>query len=133
MKRLAALLICIGLVACGDAPPRLRSAEAGTEFTLAPGETASLISVAHTVQFVGVSEDSRCPRDTTCIWAGEVKAQLRVRGTQAGPVEREMLEGSSTPAGNSRLTLLRVEPYPTSTTVIPARDYRVILKLDPVR
>ncbi len=36
------------------------------------------------IQFLEVIEDSRCPRDATCIWAGNAKVRISVsRGTGA--------------------------------------------------
>ena len=82
------------------------------------------------VRFVAVTEDSRCPRDVTCIWAGEVKVQLEIQQASKAASQVELLEGGSTVAGEYRVTLVRVEPQPTSTAKIAPQDYRATLKID---
>jgi hypothetical protein len=130
MTRLAAGLICLALAGCGAAPAgQLQTVDAGAEFILAPGATASIQAAELRVRFVAVTEDSRCPRDTTCIWAGEVKGRFEIqRGTRKSSAE--ILEGGNTLAGEYRVTLVRVEPLPTSTARIAPQDYRATLKAD---
>jgi hypothetical protein len=43
----------------------------GDTFRLAPGEAAALEGADLRVQFVGVTSDSRCPEDVTCVWEGD--------------------------------------------------------------
>jgi hypothetical protein len=130
MTRLAACLLCLALAGCGAAPAgKSQAVDPGTEFTLAPGAMAAVNSAGFKLRFVAVSEDSRCPRDTTCIWAGEVKAQIDiVRISET--LQVEIAAGDSAVAGDFRVTLVRVEPQPVSTAKIAAQDYRATLKLD---
>lgn len=132
MTRLAACLFCLALAGCGAAPAgKSRAVDPGAEFTLAPGATASVKSAGFKVRFVAVSEDSRCPRDTTCVWAGEVKAQIDiVRISET--LQVEIAEGDSTIAGDYRVTLVRVEPVPVSAAKIAPQGYRATLRMDPV-
>jgi hypothetical protein len=131
MTRLAAILMCLSLADCGATRSvDSRTVEPGAIVTLAPGQWVSVKSTSMKVRFVAVTEDSRCPRDVTCIWAGEVKVQLEIRQSSqlASPVE--IREGGSTAAGAHRVTLVQVEPQRTSTTPIAAQDYRATLKMD---
>jgi hypothetical protein len=131
MTRLAAILTCLALAGCGVAPAReLQAADPGAEVTLAPGAAVSVRNTDLEVRFVAVTEDSRCPRDVACIWAGEVKAQLEIRESANGVSQVEVLEGDSTAAGKYRVTLVRVEPRPTNTARIAPQDYRATLKVD---
>jgi hypothetical protein len=43
----------------------------------------------------------------------------------------DLLESGSAATGAYRVTLVRVEPQPTSTARIAAQDYRATLKIDP--
>ena len=81
------------------------------------------------VQFVGITSDSRCPRDVTCMWAGEVKVQLSVRNAQQPPTRHEILEGEHAVTGDYRLTVVRVRPEPVTSAKISPEDYRATLKL----
>lgn len=130
MIRMAALLTCLALAGCGTAPAhQSRAVKLGEEVTLAPGETAVVRAAKLAVRFVAVTDDSRCPRDTTCIWAGEVKVALEFSGLE-GTLPVELTEGKSANYGIYMATLLRVEPQPASNVRISAQGYRATLKID---
>lgn len=130
MTRLA-VLCCLALAGCGTARTQeTKTVDPGDQVTLAPGATISLKATEMKVRFIAVTEDSRCPRDVTCVWAGEVKARIEIQhGSQvASPVE--ILAGGSTVAGVYRVTLVRIEPQPTSTARIAPEDYRATLLIE---
>ena len=131
MNRLAAILACLTLAACSAAPSQeTLVVENDVPFTLAPGGAAAVKSTLANVRFVSVTEDSRCPRDTTCVWAGEVKVLFELG--DAKPTRVELREGESSALGQDRLILVGVEPQPVSTARITPQDYRVTLKLSKV-
>lgn len=130
MTRFSAMLICLAVAGCAGARTEdTKAADPGAAVTLAPGDAVSVMTTDMKVRFVAVTEDSRCPRDVNCIWAGEVKVLLEIRVSQAES-QVEILEGKSTVAGGFRLTLVRVEPQRTSTGKIASQDYRATLKVD---
>ena len=103
--------------------------DSGAEVTLAPGATVSVKAEEMKLRFVSVSEDSRCPRDVTCVWAGEVKVLLEIQDSPASS-QVEIRAGDSAVAGAYRITVVRVEPQRTSSAPISPQDYRATLKLD---
>jgi hypothetical protein len=118
------------------APHEQQGQATPAEVTLRVGETTLVDNVD--IRFTGVLEDSRCPSDVQCIWAGNARAALAVgprRGTQ-GPTEQVLLnsyEGDKT--GESwglRLTLVEVTPAPKSTQPIPPESYVVRVKVEAV-
>jgi hypothetical protein len=52
---------------------------AGEEFTLAVGDSARIGDSELVLMFDGVSEDSRCPRNVTCVWEGNARVRLKLR------------------------------------------------------
>lgn len=131
MTPLAALLTCLALAGCGAAADReMETVDLGAQVTLAPGAIVSLKATGMTVRFVAVTDDSRCPGDVTCVWAGEVRARLEIHEASRAASQLELLEGGSTVAGGCRVTLVRVEPQPTSEARIAPQDYRATLQLD---
>jgi hypothetical protein len=132
----AAVLGCffaMALASCGATQsPKPQSIELGAEVTLAPGASAAFKPAGIVVQFVGVAADSRCPRDVTCMWAGEVKAIISIRNAQQPPVRHEMLEGGHSTSGDYRVTLVRVLPEPVASAKIPAQDYRATLQFQKI-
>src|SRR5687768_17789148 len=57
-----------GITASGPAASDVIAVD--RDFDLKPGRTARVDGTAITVSFVGVPEDSRCPTDVQCVWAG---------------------------------------------------------------
>ena len=131
MTRLVAILACLALTGCSAAHPQeTKAVNLGVEVTLAPGASVSSKTGEVSVRFVAVTEDSRCPRDVTCVWAGEVKVQLEIRESTKPASTVEIRAGDSTAAGKYRLTLVRVEPQPVTAARIVPQDYRATLKID---
>jgi hypothetical protein len=132
----AAVLGCffvVALASCGATQsPQPQSIELGAEVTLAPGASAAFKPAGIVVQFVGIAADSRCPRDVTCMWAGEVKAIISIRNAQQPPVRHEMLEGGHATSGDYRISLVRVLPEPVSSAKIPPENYRATLQLQKI-
>ena len=104
------------------------------EVTLRVGETTFVENIE--IRFGGVLEDSRCPVDVVCVWAGNAQAALGVgppRGTQ-GPTEQVLLnttEGAQ--SGESwglRVTLVELTPAPRSTDPMPRENYIIRLKVE---
>jgi hypothetical protein len=129
---LVPLLLIVSLAAChSSGAPAPRPASLNQEFQLAPKEQAAYGDPqALAVEFVRVVEDSRCPKDTTCVWAGEVKVQVATRLGSAAPVEHEIKSGESATAGPFQVTVVNVQPEKLSTREIPAEEYRVTLKVE---
>lgn len=48
------------------------------------GETVRLGDVR--VRPIAVTEDSRCPRDATCVWAGRLRLRVAISGVAGEPV-----------------------------------------------
>ena len=131
MTRLAAMSFCFVLASCGTARTQETTAvDPGAQVTLAPGASVSLKATELKVRFVAVTEDSRCPRDVTCVWAGEVKVRIEIQQASRLASQVEILEGRSTTAGVHRVTLVRVEPQAMTGSRIAPQDYRATLQID---
>ena len=134
MKRhhaLVPLLLIVALAACRSiGAPAPRSAGLNQEIQLAPNEQVAYQQQGLTVEFVRVTEDSRCPTDTTCVWAGEVKVQLATRTANAEPVQHEIKAGEYATVGAFRVLVVNVQPVRDSAREIPQEDYRVTLKVE---
>jgi len=129
IQQLPALLLFCCLGACGGSPASTAPAplELDVEGTLAAGTTVPVKGTDMQVTFVAVTEDSRCPKDVTCVWAGEVKVKLTVKLGSSAPVKREVLEGRAAIVEPYRLTVTRVLPEPLSDKKPQPSDYRINL------
>src|SRR6476646_1224216 len=60
-------------------------ADPGAEFNLAVGKSATISDTDYRITFNRVTEDSRCPVDVQCVWAGDAKIELTIaRATVPG-------------------------------------------------
>jgi hypothetical protein len=127
MRTLTRLLAVTALLsaACSTtdephAPTPNLTPKLNTPFTLEIGQSAVLTEPAVTITFTAVPQDSRCPADAVCVWAGDAVVALTLHvGPPEGDgpdVEAELhtnLEPRSTPWGvHYELRLLELRPVP---------------------
>jgi hypothetical protein len=75
------------------------------------------------VKPIAVIEDSRCPMNARCVWAGRVRLKmLWVRGQ--GNQEFELTLGESKPLADGSITLTSVRPDKRTDVVLKPADYR---------
>lgn len=117
-------LILLLSAGCSSNPSGPSDVPLGREFTLKPGETASIQSAGLRVTFVKVASDSRCPADVVCVQAGDAAVDLMVGMTSVQLLSNRAPE---TTVGTHRIRLERVEPYVYTSKPIGARDYRAVL------
>ena len=103
MTRLFAnLALTILLGAC--AMPALVGIRAtdGTAFALVPGQTASLAN-GGTLRYVRLVDDSRCPPNVQCVWAGD--AVIALNWVPARGAARDLQLHSNGAAGPNHVDL----------------------------
>ncbi len=126
----AALLIGLGLVGCAVAPPEgAVEGRVGEPFELAVGEVGVVTEAGLVVRFLAVTEDSRCPIDAICIWAGNGTAALRL--SAPGPARLVALNTGLPPRaeriGDFDLGLHDLLPAPRIDVTRDPAAYRVSL------
>lgn len=108
-------------------------AELGKQFQLKVSQTALISGEGIEIKFLKVTEDSRCPSDVVCIWAGQVAVMVNVRNDNQNFGDLTLINS----AGNKELAvknfdgfhleLIEVKPYPISTSKIDPSDYVITL------
>jgi len=83
VSKIAALAIVAAALACATMEKAI-VAEPGVAFSLPLGQTATLRGSSARITFAQVREDSRCPVDVTCVWAGDAKIELTVSSNGSG-------------------------------------------------
>lgn len=118
------------LAGCGGGDDRI---EVGLEeeFSLAIGQRAAVTGEDLEIEFLRITEDSRCPSDATCIWEG--RACCLVEFTVGGTSEQKELkvpgltdEYSFETYGDYQIAF-GLEPYPEVDRPISEDEYRLIL------
>lgn len=74
-----------------------------------------------------VLEDSRCPMEARCVWAGRVRLEVKVETGRGGAV-RELASDKPLPVADGQLELLGVMPPTSTQRPIAPGDYRFTLK-----
>lgn len=109
------LLACVALTACATIPP----AEAGP--------TAAIGQIAYTngirVRPLSVVEDSRCPANVQCVWAGRLVVRSEVIGGSWRET-RDLELGKPQQIADGTLALVSVEPSKQADVPIDPRAYR---------
>ncbi len=132
-----ALAVTLPALAGCDASLRLVAARIGagvadTTFALRVGQEARVDVQALRIAFLAVDNDSRCPSDVVCVWEGNAAVRIGT-GYATGPTVARVLNTSLEPRsltlGVYRLTLARLDPYPVSTSRIPAGGYVATFRL----
>jgi hypothetical protein len=138
----ARLAISMALIAAGCASPSHPEiaagaasgieVESGRDFDVALGQEARVRGTSISIRFVEVSNESRCPSDVQCVWAGNavVKLSLAASGAaSSGASLNTTLEPRSVVFAGYRVTLTSLRPYPRSGTTIPQAAYVATLEV----
>jgi hypothetical protein len=107
----------------------------GDTFSLAVGERATIAELNLWLRFSHVADDSRCPSQAQCVWAGDAAVVLELAplvGDSKLDTLHTTLDPQSIAVSNAALRLVRLDPYPTTPGSIPANAYRVTLVTDPL-
>jgi hypothetical protein len=88
MKNITTFLwLVLLLTACQSATPSPITAATGTEFTLAPDQTATFEGMDFSIRLVGITDDERCPSEIECAMSGPVSLTISVQKDSESPVE----------------------------------------------
>ena len=74
-----------------------------------------------------VLEDSRCPMEARCVWAGRVRLSVRVT-TGAGSSVREIASDKPMRVADGQLELVNVMPPKSTQHPVRPRDYRFMFR-----
>lgn len=121
----------LSAVACERNGPLTPDVPLIREVVLAPGEAAEIGEVSLSVRFTGVSEDSRCPAGTFCVWAGDGVVQIDVDPQRGVRAAYTLHTGDTRPArhGDVTIELVELAPYPVRQRTIQPAEYRARLRI----
>jgi len=106
-------------------------AQLGEEFSLRIGQSAIIAGENLQIKFEEVSEDSRCPKNVTCVWAGRVSCVVGITVNDSSYrmalIQPGMTDQYATETYEDYQFTFNVEPYPEADKVIAADEYRLLL------
>ena len=121
-------LICLLIFLIGCQTPsgsEVKVYKYGDELELRLGEVGIIDGVDETIEFVDVLEDSRCPLNVECIWAGNGKVQIRFSSKEIQL--NTFLEPQKITISEVRIELISLTPYPEYPGEIDKDDYKIRL------
>ena len=75
------------------------------------------------VRPLAIVEDSRCPINAICVWAGRLVVRTEIRG-ESWRETRDLELRKPQPVADGQLTLIEASPSKTADQPIDRRDYR---------
>ena len=131
---LRGLLLAALLTASACADPQLAGLTTqADQFDLALGQSVDAGRDNLFVTFHEVLEDSRCPQDVVCVWAGRARVVVGV-DSGAGDQRYTLTLGEQQAEDTNRITLdglvlmlLDVRPYPLSSQGTDPESYEITL------
>ena len=134
MNRLLATSLLLVLAACGGTREPVGPAQPiDTTLTLAPGQATTVAgSGGLGIRFDAVTEDSRCPMDAMCVWAGRAGVRLTVTGTEAPAaveIRSDPADARTASAGDVRIEWRELQPYPSASRPTQPADYRLTVRV----
>jgi len=130
-RRITLALVLLGSALATGACHDPAGPELDQPFQIGVGQTVTVDAV--TLRFLEVSQDSRCPRGVTCIWAGDAVVRLRaLLASDSSDIELHA-NGAAGPASFAfrgyQLELVSLAPDAVANTPIPASGYSATLRL----
>ena len=129
---LAVALTATAALGCVKPPTMNLALGAETTLTLSPGVESAPLGDQLRITFLAVANDSRCPIDAMCFWAGNAAVVLGMRlGT--GPTIPDTLNTAVTPNDATwwgyRITVVGLTPTPRAAVPVEPAEYRVTLRV----
>jgi len=98
------------------------------------GESLRVPDTTVTVRFEEVTEDSRCPTGTTCIWEGDAAVRIGFTIPNAPPasyvLHTSQRFAQKAEHGGTSVLLVTLVPHPTANGETRRDEYRVTLLIE---
>ena len=128
-RLIATFAIGVALSGCAVMEPTV-TVEPGVAFSLPVGKTAVINGNGTRIRFNEVRNDSRCPADVTCVWAGDAEVVVAI-SRNGSPDDTRILSfippKNETTSGDLRIRLVDLAPVPRQSDGNAPRAYVVQL------
>jgi hypothetical protein len=105
----------------------------GNQFNLKLNQSAIINSGELKVTFLEVTEDSRCPSDLNCFWAGQIQVSVNILENDHDSGTLRLVNNASRKDLSTKkinkylIDFIKAEPYPKSNQEIEFSDYIITL------
>lgn len=124
--RVRSVVVALVIVACAHARV---TAPLDREFVLPFGQTATIENTDVSITFELVTEDSRCPSNVACVWAGNARIVLAMsaRGSRDTLPLNSTLDPKEAVRAGYRVRFVGLTPHPVAGRTTTAEEYRATL------
>lgn len=98
-----------------------------SEITVSPGQSATLGDI--TVTFEKILADSRCPKDSNCIWEGELKTLLTLRSGNESTSAEVIMGAPAFVFAGTRISIISASPEADGSDVNPS-NYSIVVRME---
>lgn len=98
------------------------------EIELKFGEKINFQEEGISIQFSDVVDDSRCPIEFSCFWAGNAEVVVHLNNNKINL--NSNIDPKQANISNFTIKLISVEPYPINDTEIQDEEYSVKLQIN---
>jgi hypothetical protein len=95
--------------------------------TVKNGQNKSVPSGEFSIKFISVTEDSRCPVDVNCVWAGNAIVHVKITDRRGGS-KTMVMNTTMGPKGDQyngwAINLTELTPAPKSNVTIKQKAYK---------
>lgn len=122
-----ALIVLKNNMLVGDEIPMGTTPVSAQELTLSLGQKGSTFGLDITP--IALVEDSRCPVDVVCIWAGTVKVRTSLESS-LGKADQIFELNIPVTSGGKEITLINVLPGTLANETIATSSYRFVFRFE---
>ena len=115
-------------------PAEVIQVQTNREFEIAVGQEVRVQGTPIVLRFGGVANDSRCPSDVQCVWAGNAVVGLSLRqgeGPATDVALNTTLDPKITKILGYAIKLVHLKPVPNTGKAISGGEYVATLEVNP--
>jgi hypothetical protein len=130
MRNLIFFLLLFTGTASGQTSDGPKEVMPGEEFTIRVGQQVVLKDTNLTIRFLDVTEDSRCPVDVVCAWAGNARLEFELQVSKKKKATVSLNTAVEPRAGRIKkfeVTLVNLVPGRKQGSPVTAADYEATL------
>lgn len=129
MKYLFLLLSILLVISCkNNTEPE---PESDKYYKIKFNKTIELKNTGIKIEFLDVLEDSRCPQDVICCWAGNANVLIKIADSTFS--FNSIFSPQSFSYKNYNIVFAKLFPYPHSQKIINKKDYIVSLDIKEIQ
>lgn len=130
LRSIIAVIVLLLIVSCAKEAVNANEGSSKEEVTIKVGELVIVSGTSLAIEFSSVTQDSRCPIDVICVWAGNAETEMAFH-VPGSPVTVGYLNTFEEPREISysgyHIKLKDLKPYRREGMEIDPNEYEAIL------